>query len=83
MLYGETTGGERRVAWGGGGHGVVGYKWSDQRPSMQFWDEMVDEEVERSRDTELEKLGEKRRDELLLLSIHSMSSTTVHFNFVL
>lgn len=50
---------------------------------MQFWDEMVDEEVERSRDTELEKLGEKRRDELLLLSIHSMSSTTVHFNFVL
>lgn len=32
---------------------------------MQFWDEMVDEEVERSRDTELEKLGEKRRDELL------------------
>lgn len=50
---------------------------------MQFWEEMEDDGVERSRDTELEKLGKKRQDELLLLSIHFVSSTTVHFNSVL
>lgn len=52
---------------------------------MQFWEDMKKHEervVERSRDTELEKLGKKRRDELLHLSIHFVSSTTVHLNSV-